>query len=258
LLGIFLTAGVMTYVFRERIFGSSVLTPAAASASRVQLELAFQSAVQLLGHGQATKALAEFDRLAPLSDGQQPMKNWIHMNGALAALVAGADKEAANRFEALAKDDIYSTEEEDRLLASFFVEASKQLARPNKQIPASITTIYSNTNFEAFGLLCFALHDWKIGDAENASAILGSFLTAKVPESENWIDELKPLAADYAHDCNLVADIEKALPTVADAASAQALLEKVRASRNDLRIGGKMAEQLESIERQLIAKGAQP
>ena len=258
LLSIFLAAGVMTFVFRERIFGPSVLTPVGASVSRAQLEPPFRNAVQLLGHRQAAKALAEFDRLAPLSDGQQPMKNWIRMNGALAALVAGENKDAATRFEALAKDGIYSTEEEDRLLASFFVEASKQLGQPNKQIPASITKLYSNTNFEAFGLLCFALHDWEIGDVENARAILGSFLTAKIPEPENWIEELKPLAGDYAHDCDLVVAIEEALPTVADAASAQALVEKVRASRDALRIGGKMVEQLEAIERQLIAKGARP
>jgi serine/threonine protein kinase len=258
LLSIFLAACVMTYVFRERIFGSSVPAPAAAPSSRAQLEPAFRSAVQLLGHRQATKALAEFDRLVPLSESQQPLKNWIRMNGALAALVAGENKDAAKRFEALAMDEIYSTEEEDRRLASFFVEASKQLARPNKQIPASITELYSNTNFEAFGLLCFALHDWEMGDVENARAILGSFLTAKLPESENWINELKPLAADYAHDCDLLVAIEKALPTVADAASAQALVEEVRSSRGALRMGGKIAEQLESIERQLIAKGAQP
>ena len=54
----------------------------------------------------------------------------------------------------------------DRLLASFFVEASKQLAKPEKRIPSSITRLYSNASFEAFGLLCFGLHDWEIGDAE--------------------------------------------------------------------------------------------
>jgi eukaryotic-like serine/threonine-protein kinase len=258
LLSIFVAACVMAYVFRERLFDNAVLTPAAALSSATQLDRAFRGAVQLLGNRQAGKALAEFDRLAGLAGSEQPMKNWIRMNGALAALVSSADKEAAKRFDAIAKDGIYSIEEKDRLLASFFVEASKQLAKSGKRIPSSITRLYSNANFEAFGLLCFALHDWEIGDAQNASAILGSFLTARIPESENWIEDLKPMAADYSFDCDLVVDIEKALPTVADSTSAQALAQKVRATRGALRIGGRMAERLESIERQLVTKGASP
>jgi hypothetical protein len=186
------------------------------------------------------------------------MKNWIRMNGALTALVAANGKEAARRFGEIARDGNYSVEEADRLLASFFVEASKQLAEPEKRIPASITKLYSNTNFEAFGLLCFALHDWEIGEFEDASSILDTFLKAKIPESVNWIEDYKPLAADYYGDCNLLAPIEKALPEAINAASAQTLVEKVRTARESLRTRGRAHARLEAIERQLIAKGANP
>jgi hypothetical protein len=211
-----------------------------------------------LSERQPAKALAEFDRLLPLAGGKQPMKNWIRMNGALAALVAGEKKDAAERFEALATEGIYSIDENERVLASFFVEASKQLAKPDKEIPATITRLYSNTNFEAFGLLCFGLHNGQLGDVENARAILGSFLDAKVPAPDNWIEELKPLAADYSFDCEQVAAIEGILPSVNDPTSAQALLEKTRKARQALKIGGRMSERLESIERQLLAQGARP
>ena len=183
------------------------------------------------------------------------MKNWVRMNGALAALVAGDGKEAARRFEEIAQDGTYSTEEPDRLLASFFVEASKQLAKPKKRIPSSITRLYSNTNFEAFGLLCFAMHNWDIGDLENASSIFKSFLAATIPESEAWIEDYKPLAADYYGACNLLAPIEEAFPKVIDAASAQSLLGKVRSARESIRIPRATAR-LEAIEGQLVAKGA--
>ena len=243
-----------SYIF----FETSVQRFAPVSYSDSPLEQAFRSAVRRLGERQPAKALAEFDRLLLLANEQQPMKNWIRMNGALAALVAGEEKNAAKRFQALAKEGIYSIDEDDRLLASFFVEASKQLAKPDKKIPASITRLYSNTNFEAFGLLCFGLHNWRLGDVENARAILGSFLDAKIPDSDTWIEELKPLAADYSFDCEQVATIKGILPSVNDPASAQALLEKTRKARQALKIGGKMAERLESIERQLIAQGARP
>ncbi|HEY5743151.1 MAG TPA: hypothetical protein VIS99_11475, partial [Terrimicrobiaceae bacterium] len=241
-----------SYIF----FETSVQRFAPVSYSDSPLEQAFRSAVRLLGERQPAKALAEFDRILLLANEQQPMKNWIRMNGALAALVAGEEKNAAKRFQALAKEGIYSIDEDDRLLASFFVEASKQLAKPDKKIPASITRLYSNSNFEAFGLLGFGLHNWQLGDVKNARAILGSFLDAKVSGPDDWIAELKPLAADYSFDCEQVATIEGILPSVNDPASAQALLEKTRKARQALKIGGKMTERLESIERQLLAQGA--
>ena len=260
LLALFIASCAMIYVLREKIFGVAILSvaPAAHSAGHTagQLKEMFLRAVQMLGDRQTDQALAAFDRLAMLPENAQPMKNWIRMNGALTTLVAGNGKEAAQRFGEIAKDGNYSVEEADRLLASFFVEASKQLANPQKRIPSSITRLYSNANFEAFGLLCFALHDWEIGEFEAASSILDTFLKAEIPESDNWIEEYKPLAADYYGDCNLLAPIEKALREAIDAASAQVLVEKVRNARKSIRTRGGAAARLEEIEQQLIAKGA--
>ena len=262
LLALFIASCVMIYVLREKILGVAIppVAPAASSDGHTAGELKemFLRAVQMLGNRQTDQALAAFDRLATFTENAQPMKNWIRMNGALTTLVAGNGKEAARRFGEIAKDGNYSVEEADRLLASFFVEASKQLAKPQKRIPSSITKLYSNTNFEAFGLLCFALHDWEIGEFEDASSILDTFLKAKIPESENWIEDYKPLAADYYGDCNLLAPIEKALPEAINAASAQTLVEKVRSARESLRTRGRAHARLEAIERQLIAKGANP
>jgi serine/threonine protein kinase len=253
LLSIILVACVFGYIFHDEIFGTK--NPPAVNYS--QLEQEFRSAVQLLGQRQAEKALMEFDRLAPLSGNEQPLKNWIRMNGALAALVAGKDQEAASRFGVLVTDGPYSTAEEERLLASFFVEASKQLAKSDRPIPASITRLYSNENFEAFGLLCFGVHDWSIGEAANASAIFTSFLSATLPP-ESWINELKPIAVDYASDCDRVAEIEKELAAVQGAQPAQALAKRVRAAQDELKLGGKLATRLKSIEAELVAKGAHP
>ena len=257
LLSIILVACALGYIFHPEIFRTTPKSPSAVSSSGAELQQKFRSAVQALGQRQAQRALQEFDRLTPLSGNEQPLKNWIRMNGALAALVAG-DKDAADRFDALVKDGSYSTTDAERFLASFFVEASKQLAKPEKPIPASIITQYSNQNFEAFGLLCFGVHDWAIAEAANAAAIFASFLSATLPESESWINELKPMAADYASDCKRVAEIEKDLVAVRDAKSAQALARKVRAAEDELKLGGKLATRLKSIQAELIAKGAHP
>ncbi|HEY5707102.1 MAG TPA: serine/threonine-protein kinase [Terrimicrobiaceae bacterium] len=260
LLALFIASCVLIYVFREKFFGPA---PPTAEASQLadaagELKESFSRAVRTLANRQAGQALAEFDRLARSTENAQPMTNWIRMNGALAALMTGNRNEAARRFAEIAKDGIYSVEESDRLMASFFAEASKQLSKPQKRISSEITRLYSNTNFEAFGLLCFALHDWGIGQFQDASSIFDTFLKAEIPESEGWIEHYKPLAADYYSDCNLLAPIEKALPAAIDAASARALLEKVRSARKSLRIGAQAATRLEAIERQLIARGANP
>jgi eukaryotic-like serine/threonine-protein kinase len=262
LLSMFIAAGIMIYVFRGEIFGGLFKNAASASYSGAQVKEGFRSAVQLLARRQPQKALNEFERLEPLSGNQQPLKNWIRMNGALAALVAGDPKEAAIRFDALANEEPYSVAEKEKDLANFFVEASKQLAKPDKPIPASITRLYSNENFETFGLLCFALHDWTIGDVKNASEIFHAFLSAKLPAPESWINELKPMAVDYAADCaadwDRVAEIEKDLLSVTDAESARALAKKVRRAQDALKIGGKAPTRLKSIEAELVAKGAHP
>ena len=244
-----------SYIFRPEIVGTSAKSPPTVNYSEAQLQQEFQSAVQLLGQRQAAKALTEFDRLATLSGDQQPVKNWIRMNGALAALVVGDGQDGLRRFRELAKEGPYSTSEKERLLASFFVEASKQLAKADKPIPASITHLYSNENFEAFGLLCFGVHDWMLGEAANASAIFKSFLNATLP-AESWINELKPMAADYASDCYRVVEIENDLVAVRNAESARALAKKVHTAQEELKLGGKLATRLKSIEAQLIAKGA--
>ena len=257
-LSIFIAACIMAYIFRDEIFGDSGKEQAAASYSEAQLQQEFQSAVQLLAQGKAEKALTEFDRLASLSGDQQPIKNWIRMNGALAALVVGDGQDAVRRFRELANEKPYSTAEKESALASFFVEASEQLAKGDTPIPAPITNLYSNKNFEAFGLLCFGVHDWSIGEAATASEIFTSFLSATLPATESWIDELKPIAADYASDCDRVAQIERDLAVARDAESSQALAKKVRAAQDELKLGGKLATRLKSIEAQLMAKGAHP
>ena len=207
LLAILIASCILIFGFGKTLFepagSASTPSPRAEHSSEVSKRM-FLQAVQLLAGRQADKALPAFDRLLALEPVEQPMKNWIRMNGALAALVAGDRKEAVRRFQEIENDGSYSVEESEQLLASFFVEASKQLAK-SKPIPSPIARLYSNATFESFGILCFALHDWNAGAFEDAGSLFDSFLRAQVPESESWIEAYKPLAKAYYADCRLVA-----------------------------------------------------
>jgi eukaryotic-like serine/threonine-protein kinase len=251
LLSIILVAGILAWIFRAELFGDLFNDP---NYSEARLEQEFRHAVQLLAQRQAQRALTEFDRLTRLSGDHQPIKNWIRMNAALASLVLGENEDAARRFGELVNEGTYSTDEKERLLASFFVNASRQLATKDKPVPASIMTLYSKENFEAFGLLCFGVHDLAIGQATDASALFASFLSATPPASVDWINELKPMAADY----DRVAGFEKDVLAIRDVESARALVKKVRAAQDELKVGGMLATRLQSIEAELIAKGASP
>ncbi len=235
--------------------------PAASSASASgHSEELFLQAVRRLAARETGQALADFERLAASPNLTQPLRTWIRMNKGLTSLVAGDLEEATRRFgeierefnELLGND---SLGDEDRRLASFAVGASKQLSAPHKTIPAAITHLYSNANFEAFGLFCFALYNWEIGAFEEAGAILRHFLQANIAPPDSWIEEYMPLGEKYAFDCSTVTWIEERLPkNVIDVESARFLLGRVQLDRRSLRIGGRAKERLKEIEQHLRAK----
>jgi len=252
-----LACGGMVYAFREKIFGSSDKPVQTSTYSSAELT-EFRAGVRLLADRQFDEAMAEFNRLAALPDTAQPLKNWIRLNEALATLMAGDKEKAARLFESMAGEDLYSTAPEDNLLANFFVLASKELSKPDRPIPASITNLYSSQNIEAFGLFSFAMHDWELGQIKEAGPILKVFLQAKTPEPGAWIGDYKPLAEIYYADYQRLVPIEDALPATTDAAAAQALLKKVREARGGIQTGSQATDRLDAIEQALIAKGAKP
>ena len=253
-----LACGALVYAFREKIFGSPAQQVQTSTYSSTELTDMFRAGVQLLANRQFDEAKADFSRLAALPDTAQPLKNWIRMNEALATMMAGDREKAAQLFENMAGEDLYSTDPEDNLLANFFVQAPKELSKPDRPIPASITNLYSNQNIEAFGLFIFAMHDWELGNIKDAGPILKVFLRAKIAEPEAWIGDYLPLAKIYYEDFEKLAPVEDALSKTTDAAAAQALLEKVRTARGEIQTGSRATDRLDAIEQVLITKGAKP
>ncbi len=254
-----LACGGVVYAFRDNIFGTGKEKQTqAATYSATELQEMFDRGVQLLADRQFDKARSEFERLAALRGTAQPMKNWIRMNEALATLLAGNGEKAAALFDDISKDGLYSNDEADNFLGNFFVQAGNQLAKPGEVIPASIINSYSSKNPEAFGLLCFGMHDWEAGHFKDAGSILKAFAKAKVKGTHAWIVNYKPLAAAYLKDFDKLDMLEKDLTEVADAAAAQALLAKVRQTRESLQSGSRATNRLDAMEKDLLAKGAKP
>ncbi len=121
---------------------------------------------------------------------------------------------------------------------------------------ADIQRSYSNENYEAFALLCFALHDWELGKFTDAGQLLTVFMQSGVPESDKWIDDYKSLASFYLADANLIAPIEAALLQVKDAAGADTLMAQVKTAKETAATGNLITDRLQAIQTELISKGA--
>lgn len=151
---------------------------------------------------------------------------------------------------------MFSTESRENALANFFVNSGKDLSKPDVVIPGSVTNLYSNQNFEAFGLLCFGMHDWENGKLTDGGNLLRAFMRCRVAEPDKWIESYKPMVKVYADDAALLQPIETALPKAKDAATAQPLLVKVREARGKVQSGSRVTDRLDEIEKALVAAGA--
>lgn len=248
----------VVYLFRGKIFPEQEAKERGQQIvqSQAELQAAFDEATGFLVNRQFDEARAAFQSLQASAGIRQPMKTWAQMSEGLACTMIGNHEEAAKIFAAIEKAGLFSTEGTNNALANFFVNAGQVLASPDAVIPSSTLNLYSNQNFEAFGLLCFGLHDWETGQIEDGGLILRSFMRSRLKDSEKWIERYKPLAKPYADDYSLIAPIVTALPKVANAAGAQTLLDRLRTAKEKTQTGSGINDFIATLEAQLIAKGA--
>lgn len=251
---------VLVYLFRDKIFPEQVLQAVQSSSTSVATEAemkeTFKQAVQQMVDRQFDEARGEFKRLASTPGIKQPMKTWVQMNLGLANIMSGNQEEAAKIFSEIYKAGLFSNEQRENALANFFVNAGKELSKPDALIPGSVTNLYSNQNFEAFGLLCFGMHDWENGKLNDGGNLLRAFMRCRVAEPDKWIESYKPMVKVYSDDAALLQPIETALPKAKDAATAQPLLVKVREAREKVQSGSRVTDRLDEMEKALIAAGA--
>ncbi|MBN8708164.1 MAG: serine/threonine protein kinase [Verrucomicrobia bacterium] len=266
LIATIIIVGVLLWVFRDKLFGDRLADVGASSSQTAGSKFdeaegwkSLREGVKLMNNRQFTEAGEEFQRLAEASGIPQPLKNWALMNQGL-ALMAGDEAEAAAAvFNKIAKAGPFSSESEQAPLASFFVEAARTLASPKSTIASEIDRVYSNQNYEAFGLLCFAMHDWVLGQFDDGGPLFRTFSRSTgVAPRYDWITDYKKLAEPYVKDYALLSSIQTSLEKVKTASDAQKLLSQVKDAQSSITTGNKIAERLQEIESELKVKGAKP
>lgn len=256
LLLVLLLTGVLGYVFRERLFPTLIASSTAYDASETQRQL--NAGVQLMANRQYNEAVAEFDRMEKVRGVPQPMRNWIRMNLGLALIMKEDRQKAAELFDAIQNEPAYALQAPENLLANFFIEVSKNLANPDKIIPRTTATVYSNRDFEAFGLLAYGLQDWQNGALEDAGPFLRQFISAVLPLSDEWMSGYKPLAEFFYEDYKQMHELEVGLTKARTPEAAKIQLAKVQQVRPLLQTGSSATDRLDAIEKALLEKVATP
>lgn len=255
LLAAVLVCGFLVYTFRGEIFGVADST-AIPTQSREDVDAQFREGIQMMVERRYEEARDTFAGMSAMAGVSQPTKNWIRMNQGLATMMAGDREAAAKIFEVLATEQVYSIDPQESGRASFFVDAGGLLAKSDEVIPNSITRIYSRGNYEAFGLLCFGLHDWELGSLEDGGQILGTFVRSRTKDDDAWILKYVPLAEFYYEDYQKLKTLETALAGVTDAGTATVVMKKAQEVRDQLQSGSRATDRLDAIEEELVAKGA--
>ncbi|MEX1117431.1 MAG: serine/threonine-protein kinase [Terrimicrobiaceae bacterium] len=250
LLIVALVAGGVIYLYRDQIF-PEIAKVAPGSFVKEEFDDSFANAVKLMANSQFDEARSEFRNLSGTPEITQPHKNWALMNEGLAALFLGDKAGAAALFEQIYKADLYSSAEPDVAAANFFVEANRLLAQQDKVIDRRTSSLYSNASFESFGLFCFAMHNWELGDLVNAEPILRTFVSGRSPKDYPWIGDYKTLAKPYREDAHLVLGLKRKVDTAATPEAAKALLPEIEAARAALTTGSKPAEVLDQLVEQI-------
>ncbi|MCK9589474.1 MAG: protein kinase [Terrimicrobiaceae bacterium] len=256
LLGVVLLAGLGVYLMRDKIFPAAVgVEKGAGQQSQEEAQSQLLSGVATLAQGDLEGARAEFQRLAAQADYPQPQKNWAVLNGALASLMLGEANPALADLKKMSEAGLYSTTQEDRQIANFFVEVSRVVSQ-NKPISATIRSLYDAPK-EAFALLIFALWDWEAkSDFADAGALLQTFLTRVSPD--DWASQYKPLAEKYLADWKLLEPLETGAGKVDSPASASVFLARIKNVRSQVQTGTKISDRLDELEKQTASKAAKP
>ena len=164
----------------------------------------------------ASRAKEAFTRIALDSQKKQPIYDWARLQQGLAALVGHDTSQARQAFQDVVNAGKVGFAQEDVALANFFVTTAQSLAAPG---PPPKNPSFNPNNYEALGLLLFALKNIDQTNAADALPLLEQFLKATPGGKDKWIADYRRLAQKYLEDCKLYLDWQKEGEQAKDAAS---------------------------------------
>jgi hypothetical protein len=256
-----LAGGVLAFALRDRIFGNSapqaqaVLTPGAAPDSNLAAAGLYEEARHQIVEGQYATAQATLTSLPKPKTGplEQPLANWALLHVGMADLLNEQGGDAHENFLHLAREGMYSTADDQKKLANFFVQVGRFLSSPDGVGEGAIKN-WNKDSFEDIALFLFALKDWQMGEFENADKFFEQYLKGKPRKPFQWMADYQPIARHFVHDYALYAPLHDRLAK--GASDPMALRVDFAKAGSHLETTGKMVEAFSAAENDLDAASA--
>ena len=222
LIGIVVAGVLLTRMFRGEDTGE--VGPQAGPATLESFGPGWAEAKAALLGGKADEAATAFRDLAAKHP-TGPPHDWAIVQQALAEQFSGGSAAAT---KVLGKLPDSSTQ-----LRKFFRDDIARDLISTQPIRASTAAGFSPSSHEALGTLFFALHDYALGDADNAGALFSQFSNLTPDSSVAWLADYKKLAKPYQDEFvtfNLAADAWKNARNDREQLQALAALRKMPAN----------------------------
>ncbi len=246
-----LMIGMGVYVWSKRatLFGNSDLGTGTAVAAKVASSdtSVYEEGLEALTKGKADEAITLFDEFASAANAPQPLRNWALFQKGLALNLNGQASDAREVYAGLQTKGLYSEESGEIKLASFFVETGRLMKSPGA-IPGSIKVAYGTQDFEAMGLLAFALKNWAMADFANAGPLLEKFCTGKPDNAYLWIEKYKTLAENYLADYKLYDEAATQIANAKTPTQKAAAFKFISDSASQLKTVGALPARFDSWE----------
>ncbi len=254
LFGVLVAAGVMLY-----FFGGKLMTKDQGDKQKpierleTDAQTKFQNARRQLAADDYAGAMGAFRQLATQPGAEQPLANWSSFHEGLCALLDGRVQDTNAAFKRISQLGPYSTDPNQKALATFFIDTSNAVLEPKLFNPARAKG-FSPTNQQAAATLVLALKNWEMQKFDEAAELLNQFLASNPQPPFEWIAEYKPIAQKYADDYKTYKNVSDKMNAARTPAERAAALKAVQDLRSGPSLRGKMNDRLIDMERELQKK----
>jgi hypothetical protein len=255
LLALFLIAGALLFLFRDRVFHDGDARAAAQEQAALQnASQRYDTARQQLIGGDPAAAYETLhgiveDTAAPIP---QPMRNWIAYHEGLAALLAGQTAAGQAAFKKLKDRGLYTNDPAERPMAQMFVEVGSAMSEPGLVQPGG--SKFKPNDATVAGLLAAGIKNWQLGNVEEAAPFLRAFAGAKPQGAVGFLADYQPIVRRHLSDYEAYKAAAAKINSAKTANEAAAAMQAIQEARRKAQTKGTILIKLRDLESALKRK----
>lgn len=248
-----LVMGLILYFFRDSILSRNT---SVEELARQQMERSASSGDQALAAARKEIVKGNFDEafkmLKPLETRQgvpEPLRTWIALHECIGKLLAGefwSERAFMTRFEndsmARGRDTL-----DDQQRRQFLNTLKSLMAtRENTLFVAASEGVYEQAE-----CLIAGVKEWDASRFAMADTLFQRFLDAKPKGAWPWMDDFKPLVAQYRADYQSFRALDEQIKSAKTPANRAAILPQISGVKAKLKLPGRLPEALAVYEKSL-------